>query len=175
MPPKPSWMKRIPDIKASLEASSAAPFLDRPAVEKLFRLHRSQAVKLLRKLSSHQVGNALAAPRERVLAFVRAAQKDKEYRAEQVRRQRVGEVLQEAKADAAARAVRFPIAPSSLPRSLAELPPSIRLTPGHLAISFNDPKELLQQLYALSRALARDFSALERVARPAGPTAPDTR
>jgi len=45
MPAQTSWYLRVPEIAAQLRAPAAPPFLDRPAIESLFRLRRRQAIR----------------------------------------------------------------------------------------------------------------------------------
>jgi hypothetical protein len=53
--------------------------------------------------------------------------------------------------------------------TLAPWQPGIRLEPGFLNVTFRDPQELLQRLFALTQAMANDFEGFERQA--AGSTA----
>jgi hypothetical protein len=161
VPSKPSWVKRIPQIRSAVERLDA-PFVDRRGIETLFRLRSRQAVKLLRLLAGYQVGNALVVSREGLLRFLVATEKGDLYRAEELRSVRVKEALEEARLEANARKVRFTVA-ANLGASLADLPPSVKLAAGELHVTFKDSKDLLQQLYQLSRAIGRDFTAFERL------------
>ena len=167
MPIKPSWIKRIPAIRAAVEGLDA-PFVDRRGVEELFRLRSRQAIKLLRLLAGYQVGNSLVVSREGLLRFLVATEHGDAYRAEALRRVRVTEALEEARLEAGARKIRFKVA-SKLGQTLADLPTSIRLAPGELHVAFKDSQDLLQQLFALSRAMGRDFAGFEKVIAEVSP------
>ena len=169
---KPHWLNRIPEIRAWLEGSDA-PFLDRSAVERAFGLRRRQAISVLHELGAYQVGQALVAPRERVLAFLSGAATTRAGRAEIVRRRRVREILEEARKDTIARGVRF-LVPSPTaqapPPTIAGLPGSVRLSKGELHMTFTKTEELLQLLFQLSKAIASDFPTFEALAE--GPRDP---
>jgi hypothetical protein len=166
MPPKPRWLKRVPQIRAAVEASPV-PFFDRAAVEQLFRLKRRQAIHLVRNLAGYEVGKSLVAPRETLLAFLRSAELGGDYQGEVLRLRRVREAVEDAERLLAARKVKIQ-APAA-PRLIKDLPPGIRLAPGQLEVDCDGAQDLLQKLFALSRAIAGDFPAFETlVARPSG-------
>jgi hypothetical protein len=78
----------------------------------------------------------------------------------------VAQVLQEAKLEVSARA-GFKVPPTPPEgRMIAGLPESIRLAPGELRITCTGAQDLLEQLYALSRAVAREFQEFQRMVRP---------
>lgn len=167
MPPKPTWLRRIPQIRAAL-AASAVPFLDRAAIERLFGLGRRQAGSLAHKLGGYRVGNALAVDREKILAFLEAAPISAAARQEEDRRYRLSVAIDAAQREVAARRVRIPIEPGAHVRTVKDLPPTIRLVSGELRVAFADSQDLLRQLYQLSRAIAQDFRAFEDAVQ-AGP------
>lgn len=158
MPPKPRWLKRVPRIRATVEASDV-PFFDRAAIEKLFGVKRRQAIHLVRNLAGYEVGNALVAPRETVLAFLRAKQTGGDYQGEVLRLRRVREAVEEAERLLEARKVTIKVPAAT--RTLKELPAGIRLGPGLLEVECTDAQDLLQKLFALSRTIATDFKAFE--------------
>src|SRR5574341_622892 len=96
MPPKPRWLKRLPEIRVAVERSRV-PFLDRSAIESLFGLRRRQALKMVRALGGYRVGNVFLAPRDSVLDFLDATLRGKQYRADRVRRERILETIEDAK------------------------------------------------------------------------------
>ena len=162
MPPKPSWIKKIPQIRVAVERLSD-PFVDRRGVEKIFHLRSPQAVKLLRLLASYEGGNTLVVSREALLEFLETTERGRVYQAEVLRRAQVQEALEEARLETAARKIRFKVA-AQLGQNLGDLPASIRLAPGELHVTYAGAEDLLRQLYALSKAIARDFSGFEKLA-----------
>lgn len=160
MPPKPLWLKRVRQIRAAVEATDV-PFLDRAAVESLFGTKRRQAIHLVRRMAGFEVGNALVAPRENVLAFLDEILASGDVEREEGRRERVREALVEARRHVAARRVTFRI-PAKEP-TLANLPDGVRLAPGVLEVRCVGTQDLLAKLYTLAKAIASDIVRFEAV------------
>jgi hypothetical protein len=171
MPPKPRWLKRLPEIRVALEKSKA-PFLDRSSVESLFGVRRRQALKLVHTLGGYRVGNVFLAPREAVIDFLDATLHGKQYRAERVRRERVIDSIDEARREIHARKVTFRVPVVAPRRTLAELPEGVRLSPTELQVSFAGAQDLLEKLFLLSRAMAADFARFEDLVRDGTPRKP---
>lgn len=163
MPPKPRWLKKVAQIRATAEAAPVGYF-DRAAVESLFSLRARQAQKLMARLPTHLLGNGFVVPREAMVAFLRATEHGQVYRAEQLRLAHVRDAVEEVKRDIAARKVRWSVSPAP-PRAVADLPDTVRLAPGELTISCSGAEDLLRQLFLLSKAVARDFDRFEAVVR----------
>lgn len=173
MPPKPSWLKRIPAIRATLEGLSE-PLLDRAAIEQLFRVSPRRAMRLAHDMGARQVGHALVVEREDVLAFVTDRQLERVRVLERARRRHLRDAIEEAQRDLAARRVRITMPATGSASTLRELPSSVALGPNGLHVTFTDPQDLLRQLLLLSRAIAHDYPAFEdaiavRGAQPAAP------
>jgi hypothetical protein len=147
---------------------TTTPFLDRAAVQTLFRLQRRQAGYLMKKLgpAEYRVGKALLVRRHSVVTFLEAKRAGKPYKAEALRQRNLREALDEARREQKARSVRFKIAPEP-PRSMAGLPDQVHLAPGELRVTFATTEELLQLLYDLSRAIAHDFPTFEALSQAA--------
>jgi hypothetical protein len=161
MPPKPRWLKRIPEIRVAVERSGV-PFLDRGAVESLFGLRRRQALKMVHALGGYRVGNVFLAPRESVLYFLDATLRGKQYHAERVRRERILETIDEAKREIDARKVKLKVpSGAAAKRTVAELPDGIQLSPTELRVEFAGAQDLLQKLFELSKAVAADLRRFE--------------
>ncbi len=161
MPAKPTWYRKIRRICALVEATST-PFLDRAAIEKAFELRARSAQQLMLRIGSERLGGALVVQRDRVLLFLRSAERGLPYLQEVTRRRRVAEVLQEERLGVKARAVRFPLAaPREQGRTIEGLPGTIRIAPGELRIQCSDARDLFQQLYELSRAIAQNYDRFE--------------
>ncbi len=173
MPPKPLWYRRLGEIKGALRRIED-PVLDRTAIEQLFGVKKRQAIELMKEMDPELVGGAFVVPRERVAVFASAGQRTRAASIDHVRRVRVSEALEEARRDLAARAVKVPLSPTVRAATLDTLPETVRIERGELRILFTDAGELLQQLFALSQAIGRDFPAFERMLdrEPPGASAP---
>ncbi len=157
MPDQPTWLERVPDILAQLNAAIAPPFLDRPAVELLFGLRRRQAIELMHHMAGYQVGKTFLVDRGSVIAFLtRPAISGAAGHAVE-RKRRVLECLADARRDWAARKIRIP--PEQEERR-SGLPEGVVLRPGELNIRFDQPLDLLQKLFALSQMLAEDYDGV---------------
>jgi hypothetical protein len=162
MPDQPSWIERVPKILETLESPGAPPFLDRPAIEKLFGVRRRQAIQLLRRFGGYQVGKTFLAPREAVVAFLRNPRRITAAELEKGRFERVAHALGSGRQELNQRRIAIPLAPETIEIGISGLPEGIRLAPGELSVRFDQPIELLQKLFALSQALANDFETFER-------------
>ena len=76
------------------------------------------------------------------------------------RHERVRAVLQDRRAGLKLARISLPEPTSG---ALSHLPPSLRLSPGHLAIDFTGAIDLLTQLTELSKAIGEDFTEFERL------------
>src|SRR5258708_3187798 len=137
-----SWLRRIPFMLETLKKTTT-PFLDRAAVQNLFRLQRRQAGYLMKKLgpAEYLVGKAFLVRRQAVLTFLETKKNGKPYKAEALRQRNLRDALDEARREQNARSVRFKIAPEP-PRSMAGLPDQVHLTPGELRVTFATTAEL---------------------------------
>ncbi len=153
MPERPTWLERVPEMLEELNAPGCPPFLDRPAVERLFGLRRRQAIALMHRMAGYQVGKAFLVDRGSMIAFLTrpATLQFVDHAIE--RKRRVLERLAAARRDWCARRIRIPVVPQLAPG----LPEGVELQPGELKIRFKEPVQLLQKLYALAQVLARDY------------------
>ncbi len=170
MPANPIWYRRLPEIKEALRRLEQ-PLLDRAGIEKLFRVRKRQAVEMMKSMDAEVVGGAFVVSRSRVAAFVSEGRRARAAWIDQVRRTRLTEAIEEARRDLAARAVRVPVSPTLRAATLTTLPETIQLRKGELRIAFRDAGELLQQLFALSQAIGRDFPTFEALLRADSPAA----
>ena len=170
MPDYPSWIERVPHIRATLEAPTAPPFLDRAAIEQLFGLRRRQAIALLGRCGGYQLGRTFLVSRESLLAFVREPSRATLQHQVQARRQRVREALEET-GEPAARArgqQPIPVAPRSLPYRADALPAGVQLMPGQLTLRFATAEQLLSQLYEVAQILLHDYEEMMNRGQPPG-------
>lgn len=163
MPDQPSWLHQLPSILAALEHPSAPALLDRPAIERLFGLRRRQAIRLLAACGGYRVGSSFVAGRKEVAAFVRRYRTSGAAAFAAQRKERILDQINEARRHAAGRRVEIPVGSEVFSLAFAHLPPGIELRPGRLTISFDEPLELLQKLFAFSQALSNDFAEFQRI------------
>ena len=172
MPVKKTWLLRVPEIRQDVAALDV-PVLDRILFERLFHVRRRRAIQLMHTLGGYQTGQALLIDRGVLLGQLAALQAGTEYALEHGRRKRLVDSLQKVVRHKAAARVVLPVARGAAPRSMADLPPGVRLGPGSLTVEFSQAEDLLGKLFELAQAAAHDFegfsgmAAEERHARPA--------
>ena len=154
MPDQPSWIDRLPEITRRLEAPDAPPFLDRPAVEQLFGLRRRQSITLMRRLGGYQVGKTFLVDRHALLAFLEDPLRRHAADWEARRFRSVGELLARAREERHLRRIAIPATRPVFHIDFAALPAGIDIGHRELTISFDDPRDLLEKLFALSQVLA---------------------
>ena len=159
MPDQPSWIKRLPEILAKLQAPEAPPFLDRAAVEELFHLRRRRAIDLLGLVGGYKLGKTYLAPREAVVRFLEAPQRRAAAAQASDRFEQVQLALGEARHELAQHRILVPDLPGV---AFAGLPDGIRFQPGQLTLCFEQPAELIEKLIALAQALTNDYETFER-------------
>jgi hypothetical protein len=159
MPDQPSWIERVPEILAELQAPGAPPFLDRSLVEKLFRLRRRRAIDLLCLVGGYKLGKTYLAPREAVVRFLEQPPRRSAAAQESCRFEQVQLALGEARHELAQHRILVPDVPGV---EFAGLPDGIRFQPGQLTLSFEQPAELIEKLIALAQALTNDYETFER-------------
>ncbi len=163
MPAQPLWYLRIPEILAGLRTAGAPPFLDRPAIEKLFRVGRRQAIRLLGAADGYQVGKTFLVSRESLIDYLERIEKSGAAGAARARKQRVASALAEVANHAAAQRVQIHMDPDTLRRP-ARLPAGIELVaPGKLQISYTAAEDLLARIVELASAATNDFPAFRKL------------
>jgi len=165
MPAKATWLLRVPEILAAV-ADSSVPFFDRAAVEQLFQLRRRQAVNLMRKFGGYQVGKAFLIPRQELVRQLELIALGAEFQWEDRRKQRVEELLEDARRAAKARQVEIAVPASARGGRLDGLPSTVHLSPGQLSVHFQSPEDLLRQLFELSKAIGSDYEGFLAGVRP---------
>jgi len=165
LPPKPIWLSRVAEIRQALQEADV-PFVDRAAVEDLFRLRRRQAIHLLEAMEGFKVGRAFVAPRASVLAFLNKVEASGAVEREVLRQARVRDAILEARRSVEARRLTFRV-PKEQPR-LASLPAGVHLEPGRLEVTCTDAQDLLKKLFLLSKAVASDVTAFESLVGSGG-------
>ena len=157
MPAQPSWYLRVPEILGRLRASTAPPFLDRPAIEQLFRVSRRQAIRLMGASSGYQIGKTFLVDRQSLVAFLESVEKSGAAPQARARKQRVLTALQETANQTAARRIQIQ---TGLNNGLGDLPAAIELIgPGKLQITYRGAEDLLARIVDLAASATNDFPA----------------
>jgi hypothetical protein len=164
MPSKPRWHADLAKIRATV-ASLPSPFLDRPAVERLFGLRRRGANYLMASLAGYRIGPAAVVSRETLLAKLDELGAERATRGQSLRKARVVEALDELRSQARPRKISAP--PPRRPGSA--LPEGARISaPGELTLLFSTPEDLLGRLMGLAQSAAGDFAAFTAALEPGG-------
>lgn len=154
MPSKPCWHAHIDQIRGAVR-TLPVPFLDRPAIERLFSVRPRQANNLMRSLGGYRIGQVVVVDREELLARLGAISGVEEYAAQIQRKSRVLEALDGLRGEARLRRIAVP--PERQPNS--SLPKGVRITaPGEMTIYFISPEDLLGRVMGLAQSAAGDFA-----------------
>jgi hypothetical protein len=161
MPTQPLWIERLPELITKLQEREAPLWWDRPAIETLFGLRRRQVIDLLRRLGARRIGTGFALERDALLRFLQDPKRRDAYDDERLRRERVESGLGQARRERDRRAISIPVASAPERIDFAGLPAGIELRRHQLTISFQQPGELLEKLFALGQALRNDYETFE--------------
>jgi hypothetical protein len=161
VPAQPAWFHRLDEILAELGAFQPS-YLDRLAIQRLFRVRERRARQIMAGLPGLQVGNAFAVERQALIARLENTATGDRYQWEVSRRARLAEDLERSRRQLAARRVRIPAAPEAHHRSMRDLCPGIVLLPHELRIEFSGAEDLATRLFELSQAMANDWPGFIR-------------
>ena len=164
MPAKSEWLLRLPEIRAALERFDA-PVVDRSVIEELFGLKRRRATVLMHQFGGYLCGRTFLVDRLRLLSRLAAFEGEDTYHMETRRHERLQGFLRASREHLVAARITIPAGGGDTRFTLDSLGPGVRLTPGILSIEFGQPVELLQKLYALAQAIAREFEKFEEIAK----------
>jgi hypothetical protein len=162
MPRQAEWLQQVPAVLEALEHVTT-PVIDRATLEKLLRIHRRAAIRLMHRFGGYQAGRTFLIDRPALMRQLKRIAGGEPYRYEIGRRERVGNQLAETRRDLAARRIIIPTAPDVAYRELSGLPSTVRLTPGKLEVTCSDAQDLLRQLMELAQAIANDFDRFEAI------------
>lgn len=154
------WFHRLPQIVALLERPDQPALFNRQAVQALFGVERRNAHYLLKRFGATRLGNALIIERGQLSAALKSLLEQDDIGWQLRRHEQVRAVLAERRAVLQLSRISLPEPASGRP---TELPPSIRLEPGHLSIDFSNAVDLLTQLLQLSRAIGEEFDRYEGI------------
>jgi hypothetical protein len=141
---------------------TATPWLDRPAIERLFGLRARQANYLMRTLPGRRLGGAVVVDRVALLAHLDTLAEPRGVAHAAVsssvqRKASVLEAIDELRREPRPRRVLPPPPPPA--GANTALPAGVRVSaPGELTLAFASPEELLGRILGLAQAAAADFA-----------------
>ena len=165
MPRKPEWLQNITSAIEELHRFPA-PVIDRATFEKLLRIQRRQAIRLMHRFGGYQAGRTFLVGRLELLQQLKAIQQGETHQVEMQRRQRLEAGLRPRKT--------IPVAPEVWERKLTELPLGTRLRPGILEIEFQNASQLLERLFELAQSIHNDYEQFEALISHFVPISPPT-
>jgi hypothetical protein len=156
MPAKPRWHADVANIRRTVTSMTATPFLDRPAIERLFRVRSRQANYLMRGLGGYKTGTSSWVSREDLLLKLdQMAAPRGVPSAETERKSKVIDNLNKLRLE---RPRRISAPPPR--RSADPLPTGVSISsPGELTIRFTSPEDLLTCILGLAKSATSDFAA----------------
>jgi hypothetical protein len=167
MPRRIEWLEQLPSALEELR-QFPAPVVDRAILERVLRIHRRVAIRLMHRFGGFQSGKAFLIDRLQLVEQLERISRGEEVSFERDRRTRLVGQLTEARPMASGRHVRIHTSADVRDRVLKDLPAGIHLEPGELRIEFEGVEELLQRLYALGQVMANDYEGfMESVERSA--------
>jgi hypothetical protein len=164
MPAQPSWHIRVPEIRAALLSPASPPFLDRPAVEKLFGLRRRQAIRILTACGGYQVGKTFLISRDGLLSYLEDVTATGAVDRIRKRKLRISTALNEVAHQAVAQQTQIRTRPDLLRGGPGDLPAAIELVgPGKILITFHGATDLLSRIAELAAAATNDFPRFRKL------------
>ena len=161
MPAKPAWFHRLHDVIQDLE-TFPRPFIDRSTVEFLLGVGRRRVQQLMAPCVTDRVGTNGLADRDALIAHLRQLAAGEEASYERQRRLKVASVLAQLQKERLERPRLLVQAPAQIVRQeLEKLPDGVRLEPGRITVSFQNPQQALEKLLALAMAISSDFEKFE--------------
>lgn len=160
MPRKCEWLQQLPDAIDELRRFPA-PVVDRAVLQKLLRVERRTAIRLLHRFGGFQAGKTFLVDRLALIAALEKVASGDQASEERERHMRLSDSLDRARLLAPGRKVRIEAAPDVRHRVLKELPAGIHLAPGRLSIDFFGAEDLLRHLFELSQAIVNDFGSFQ--------------
>jgi hypothetical protein len=165
VPAKPVWYSKINDVVRELQ-SLPRPFVDRAAVEFLLGVGRRRAQQIMAPCITDRVGANGLADRDAFIAHLRRLADGQDGYYERQRRCKVAAILSQLQRDRLERPQLLVEAPAQiLTQEFENLPAGVRLDPGRITVTFDQPQQALEKLLALAMAISNDFDRFERLVR----------
>src|ERR1035441_9178349 len=162
VPAKPVWYSKINDIIGELQ-SLPRPFVDRATGEFLLGVGRRRAQQILAPCITHRVGANGLADRDAFITHLRRLAEGDGGFYERQRRRKVAEILSQLQKERLERPQLLVEAPVQiLTQEFENLPAGVRLEPGRITVTFDQPQQALEKLLALAMAISNHFDRFER-------------
>ncbi len=152
MPRKPEWLQNVTSAIQELHSFSA-PVVDRATLEKLLRVRRRQAIRLMHRFGGYQTSRTYLIGRSELLKQLEAIAAGDTHQGEIQRRQRLTASLRPRKT--------IKVTTDVWERKLTELPPGTHIRPGVLEIEFINADQLLGRLFELAQSIHNDYERFE--------------
>jgi hypothetical protein len=166
MPRNAEWTEQLPAALDELR-KFPAPVVDRAVLERVLRIGRRTAIRLMNRFGGFQSGKTFLIDRLQLIAQLEQLDRGDDVTAERERRTRLADELEKTRRLAPGRKVRIDTAADVRERVLADLPAGIHLRPGELRIEFFGAEDLLRHLFELSQAMVNDFGRFQKVVEEA--------
>jgi hypothetical protein len=135
--------------------------VDRAVLEKLLRLHRRAAIRLMHNLGGYLAGRTYLIDRNQLIIQLERIARGEGFVEERERRARLSDELEKTRRLAPGRKVRIDVPADVRDRRMKDLPAGIHLQPGELRIEFFGAEDLLRHLVELSQAMVNDFGRFQ--------------
>lgn len=161
VPRKSEWFQYVPAALEEL-AQFPAPVVDRATLERLLRLGRREAIRLMHRFGGYMAGKTFLIDRFHLIRQLEAITAGDEFGREQRRMDRLTNHLSSVRRELAARRIRIEPPESPTPA----LPAGVRLTRGLLQIEFTGTEQLLQRLLGLAQTISADYEKFRDLTEP---------
>jgi hypothetical protein len=157
----PSWIHKIPEMIEAL-ALLDREWIDRELVERVFDLRKTASFQLLRRMGAQRCGNSLGISRGHLMARLREAHENCDWRWESERRRAVRRRIESLETQRRKSVVPVDTTLGKQMEDLrtAGLPDTIQLTAGMLIIRCNGMEDLLRQLVLLAKMADSNYESL---------------
>ena len=145
--------------------------VDRAILEKVLRIERRTAIRLLNRFGGFQTGKTFLVDRLQLIEQLEQLDRGDDVTFERDRRARLVDELGKTRRLAPGRKVKIDVAPDARDRRMKDLPAGIHLRPGELRIEFYDAEDLLRHLFELSQAMVNDFGRFQAAVEDSTPDA----
>lgn len=164
MPANPTWYAQLDSIISNLQ-DLPRPFVDRAAVEALLGVGRRRAQQIMAPCITDHVGSNGLVDRDVLIRHLRALARTDAASYERVRRRKIAGLIDTLRRDRLERPQVLVEAPTRVVnQQLASLPSGVRITPGHITVDFDEPRQALEKLLALAMAIGNDYDTFEQLA-----------
>jgi hypothetical protein len=160
MPRKSEWTEQLPSVLDELRRFPA-PVVDRAILEKVLRIERRTAIRLMNRFGGFKTGKTFLIDRLQLIEQLEEIDRGDDVTFERERRARLADELEKTRRLAPGRKVKIDVAPDVRDCRMKDLPSGIHLQPGELRIEFFGAEDLLRHLFELSQAMVNDFGRFQ--------------